>query len=264
MLYFNSSLFNGLSSVFGMTQEAFSMKVFRSPQKYKQRIYYSDRLLVVDLIQICNTLHMSISHFFLTSPTNVFVQDASHYEIDVTQFKVVSLLNANIKKVYGKNGIANQRLSQLEFAEAMGVSQVTLHTWESNPAQFRVSQLLRMCNDYNVPITLLLDDSNANMDELEPPTESWKDEKLISELRKIQEITSSSQREIRALKRELKEYKKGPVDADVARIGEQQSLTLEEAQDIIRKLRKENEQLRNEIFSLRQTLEEWRSGGNPR
>ena len=251
MLYFNQSLFNRLSSIFGMTQDAFSEKVFCVKHKYKQRILVPERLLVMDLINLCNALHMSISHFFSLSPTDVCAEDKSHYVIDGALFKTIYLENCNIKKIYGKEGLANRRITQLELAQIVGVSQVTLYTWLTNPSQFRVSHLLKICNNLAVPITLLIKDNNVDLTYLEPKQNAWHENEIMVEIKKIADITVDNQKNIKNIAKKIKTYSnKDYIEPGLPILRDEYFANNATAEETIKKLQKENEELREQVARL--------------
>ena len=255
MLHFNNLLFNNLNSVFGMTQESFSMDVFNSPHKYKQRLLVPDRLLVIDLVQLCNHLHMSISHFFTIEPVTSFVQEKSYYVIKDKDFIPITFNNGTISDLYGKKGLAG-KITRDEIAAKLNITSTTLYLWARKEEQVKVSSLLQLCNQLNVPISLFLDDRNKPLVEVPKEDEMYLSKEIMAEIKNLQSLVSRSQKEIRR----LKEACRPKIQHTHEAVDYQEKLTFadqacEERFDVIA-LKSENKKLKDELENMYKLIQD--------
>ena len=205
MYYFNSLLFKNLHSLFGMTQRNFSMKVYGIAHTYVQRINYEGTLTVNDLVDLCNVMHISVSKFITLDPNFAYRSNQMEYVINEKIFKPIKFGGGSIKKMYGKNGLAG-KISQMEFAEKIGVSIPVIRMWANNErCTMKLSQLLDICNMFGVNIGEFIEDSNIPlpMNDIVVANVGNAASRVAEELLQLREIVSNDKKEISQLRQEI-------------------------------------------------------------
>ena len=198
MIYFNNLLFSSINTVFGLTQKGFSMKVYGNDFKYKQRLSCIDRLLVNDVIRLCNAMHISISHFFVLEPVKDIIQEKTYYTIGELDFKQIVFKNENIAELYGGKRLAG-KLTRDEIAAKLHISNATLYLWSKNSEQIKISSLLEMCNTLHVPLKEFIEDPNRKLVEDAYSNDPNLPSEIMDEIRALRDMVSKSQKEIKRL-----------------------------------------------------------------
>lgn len=210
MYYFNYILFKNLSSIFKMTQVELSNKVFGNSYRYMNRVHDQSVILVSDVVEICNTFHISMSHFISLDPNGSYRDKPTEYVINESIFKPISFSGKTLTKVYGKNGFAGS-ITKEELVKEIGVSVAGFHLWITKPhCTMKISQLIKMCNSFGINIGLLIKDENIplSLNNVVVEKNIKSTNKLLEELLELREVVSYSQKEIANLKQknELLEY----------------------------------------------------------
>ena len=160
MYHFNELLFRNLPSLLGMTQIGLSLEVFRNRHTYIQRLGQIDRLLVEDLIKVCNSLHISISHFITTSSDLTYIRDRSIYVTDASSFSPVSFDKQKLTRMYGKRSLSGGMTRDAVAAE-IGISPSMFSNWiNQKECTMKLSVLVRMCNRFGVNMGEFISDPN--------------------------------------------------------------------------------------------------------
>lgn len=204
MYYFNFLLFKKLNSLFEITQKELSIKVFGTAFRYRQKIDNQNRISVLDMVDICNKLRISISHFITLDPDPFYRDKVTEYVIDSALFKPITFDNARMVLLYGKDGLAGD-LSKREFAELMGASGASLYLWiKQKRCTMRLNQLIDMCNKFGVNIGEFIIDPNSPlpMNDVVKGTLSAGTRKSLDEVRELRAIVSNDRQIIATLKRE--------------------------------------------------------------
>lgn len=206
MYHFNFLLFKNLSSVLGMTQRQLSMKVFGKENRYWQKTDNQSIILVSDMISVCNTLHISLSHFISLEPNQSYRDKSTEYVIDNKLFKPIFFDSKSLTKMYGKDGLVGP-ITKEEFAKGIGITAPSLYLWiNKDQCAMRMSQLIGMCNKYGVNIGTFISDENIPLplNDVVVDLGRKSSEKKFEELIEMREIVSHQQRELAKLKRENK------------------------------------------------------------
>ena len=259
MLHFNSQLFTNINSVFGMTQGNFSLKVYGTTHKYKDRLLVVDRLLVTDLVQLCNTMRMSIGHFFSIESTTSYNTNPDYYQIKDEDFTPIKFNNSNIRRLYGKGAVSG-RITRDELAKIIGVSSATIYLWVKNAEQVKVSNLLQLCNQLNVPLSLFLEDKNMELPEVPANDEVYLSKEIINEIKQLQSVVATSQKEIKRLKDTVREQNKPLSTRCSYKLEDMLNPCIGEDDASYALLKEENSRLKAEIERLRETIEKLRAG----
>lgn len=209
MYYFNSLLFKNLSALLGMTQNGLSIKVFGNNNRYRQKADNQYRILVSDIVKVCNELHISLSHFITLNPNSSYRDQSKEYVIDKKLFKPITFNSSSLNKMYGKDGIAGP-MTQEDLAKKMGVSVPAIYLWiNKDKCTIKLSQLIEMCNLFGVNMGEFIQDPNRPLPLNDVVVSSGRQasERSIQELIAAREIITNNQREIAELKKENKSLK---------------------------------------------------------
>jgi transcriptional regulator with XRE-family HTH domain len=182
MFYFNSLLLENLHAVLRRSRRELSMGVFGGdPLKLSRMCRLADRVLVCDLVTLCNALRLSLSSFFTTDERVRMVGERADYVIASPDFRAVAFHGEALQRLYGPGGVSRYATQQ-DFAEAVSISHVTVRHVLRGETSLRVSQLLGLCNRFALPLSFFLEDANRDFppqdgagvhaDELAPRTPS--------------------------------------------------------------------------------------------
>lgn len=209
MYYFNYTLFKNLSSIFKMTQVELSNKVFGNDHRYMNRVHDESIILVSDMINICNALHMSMSHFISLKPDFYYRDKSIEYIINESLFIPLSFSGESLKQMYGKDGLAGS-ITKEELAKGIGVSTPVIYLWISKPqCSMKISQLIEMCNVFGVNIGSFIKDENIPlpMNDVIIGKSIKSSTKYYEELLDLREVVSHNNQEIAKLQLENKSLK---------------------------------------------------------
>lgn len=208
MYYFNMFLYKKLPSLFSMTQAELSDLCFGAKHKFIRRISNEKTFLFQELVDICNTLHISLADFITLNPYEPFLDNKYKYVIPENKFKPIEFQPKNIRFVYGPNGLGGN-ITREEFAKAMGVSLTTITRW-SNPnlCAISVPEMLNLCNHYKINLSSFVDDKNKPLEQIEKeiqatelPTRIWQ------EITELKQILEREREDYRVLKKENEQLK---------------------------------------------------------
>lgn len=193
----------------GITKKHLSDRVFGNILAYGQKADNQHRILVSDLVKVCNEFHISISHFITLNPNNYYRDESKEYVIDKKLFKSIVFNSGSLNKMYGKDGIAGP-LTQNDLAKRMGVSVPAIYKWiNKERCTIKLSQFIEMCNIFGVNMGEFIDDPNRPLPLNDVVVSSGRQasERSIQELIAAREIITNNQREIAELKKENKSLK---------------------------------------------------------
>lgn len=206
MYYFNSILLRNLSSVLKMTQTDLSLKVYGNKHRYSRLISNHSLMMVTDMIELCNALHISISHFITLDPNPSFRDKAIEYVLNKTIFKPISFSGSSLKLMYGKDGLAGN-MTKEDLAKGIGVSAPAIYLWVNNSqCTMRMYQMIEMCNVFGVNIGSFIKDENIPLPLNDVIIEAGikSSSKHLEELLELREVVSYNQKEIANLKQKNK------------------------------------------------------------
>lgn len=211
MYHFNELLFRNLPSLLGMTQIGLSLKVFGNRHTYIQRLGLMDRLLVEDLVKVCNSLHISISHFITLSPDLTYIRDRSIYVTDDSSFIPVRFDKQKLTRMYGKRSLSGGMTRNAVAAE-IGVSASMFNNWiNQEECTMKLSVMIRMCNRFGVNMGEFISDPNLplplNDTVSEVPTPAAR--RAMEELSELRKAVTEYQRSVAGLKRENERLRLG-------------------------------------------------------
>ncbi len=208
MYYFNMFLYKKLPSLFSMTQAELSDLCFGAKHKFIRRISNEKTFLFQELVDICNTLRISLADFITLNPNEPFLDNKYKYVIPENKFKPIVFEPKNIRFVYGPNGLGGN-ITREDFAKAMGVSLTTITRW-SNPNLCAISlpEMLNLCNHYKINLSSFVDDKNKPLEQIEKeiqatelPTRIWQ------EITELKQILEKEREDYRVLKKENEQLK---------------------------------------------------------
>lgn len=208
MYYFNMFLFKKLPSLFGMTQRELSDLCFGAKHKFIRRISSQETFLFQELVDLCNTLRISLADFITLNPNEPFLDNKFKYVIPENKFKPIVFQPKNIRFVYGPNGLGGN-ITREDFAKAMGVSLTTITRW-SNSALCSLSlpDMLRICNHYKINISSFVIDDNKSLEQIEKRKEASElPMRIWQELTELKQILEKEREDYRLLKKENEQLK---------------------------------------------------------
>lgn len=201
MYYFNSFLFENLPALFCTSANSVSEKVFGNRYMYKRKCDNQDNILVSDIVKVCNSFHISVSHFITSSPVENTLKNRFKYVIETDDFKEVKFHPENMRCLYGKNGLTNIP-SMAEFSKDTGLSLTTVVRWQ-NPeiGGTTVNKLVSICNQYGIDIDVFLEDKNEKLPKF-ASTEADVSPRLLQEMNELKEAMEEYRQDCRELKEE--------------------------------------------------------------
>lgn len=194
--------------MFGMTQADLSNLCLGAKHKYARRIANQDTFPFKELIDLCNTLRISLADFITLNPNEPFLENKYKYVIPENKFIPIEFQPRNIRFVYGPNGLGGN-ITREDFAKTMSVSLTTITRW-SNPELCSISltEILKICNHYKINIDSFVEDKNKNLEQIETrkeaaelPTRIWQE---ITELKQILEKERDDYRNLKKENEQLK------------------------------------------------------------
>lgn len=164
---FNKYLFKSLPALSGISVEAIASLCKLSPIYIEEG---SDKFRFSRLIALCNRLHISIRHFFLSEGELYMVGNSEDYFSDATKFRRISFLPDNIAALSGSKGLLG--ISQNIFCDTIGITPSSLSQWikEERQSSITVNGLLRICNTYHIAPDLFFQDDNEHIPSSYPLT----------------------------------------------------------------------------------------------
>lgn len=206
MMYrFNALLFKLLPDVLSLKKKHFLELNDLSAQSYRRWASQEDVPLSV-LVDICNTMHISISHFITTESTQ-FIDSKSNMEINEGEFVAIQLHLDRLSDLFGQDKA--MKITVKEVASTMEVSIPTYLAWtaEGNETKIWLSVFLRLCNHYRLNAGEFVTDINK------PITKAFSSNFISTnayekELKKMEQTNWELKRENELLKKEIEEMKK--------------------------------------------------------
>lgn len=160
MYYFNSSLFEKLPALLGITINSVSMAIYGNDYLYSRRIANQSNISFEEVVKTCNVFRMSISRFIVTNPEEGVMKNRFKFVISEDKFKPITFYPENIRWVYGPNGLGNG-INKETFAKEIGVSLTTITRWiNPNIGGISVHKLIDICNKYRIDLDVFVTDEN--------------------------------------------------------------------------------------------------------
>mgnify|MGYP000860585333 CR=1 FL=1 len=160
MYYFNSSLFEKLPALLGITINVASQAIYGNDYIYSRRVANQSNISFEEVVKTCNVFRMSISRFITTNPEEGFVANRFKYVIPEDKFKPIIFHPENIRWVYGPNGLGDG-INKETFAKDIGVSLTTVTRWiNPNIGGISVHKLIDICNKYRIDLDVFVTDEN--------------------------------------------------------------------------------------------------------
>lgn len=163
MYKFNSLLYKNLSRLVGMSQYNFSLMIFGNKRRYLMPRGIETNLKVTELVNICNTLRISFSHFISMEDSDAYTDDLSKYIIDERIFKSVRFNYTAMKRMYGKGSLTGFRQKE-DFARQIGISAMSVYLYTMpETCTMKVKTLFDICNRFGINIDVFIDDPNTSL-----------------------------------------------------------------------------------------------------
>lgn len=184
MYYFNSALWQNLHKLMGMTMKDYMRDFLDKNNQYMRFNTCGEKLMVRDLLKLCNNAHIPLVHFITTDGVDFYLNERSHYVMPVHLFKPIRFRFENFRKVYGEKSITG--LQRKDFSEVTGISEQSLYLFRK-PKTFtmRIGVLLDVCNRLNIPLSYFIDDVNVPLPGNAPDN---KDESIKSLRTEVSEL----------------------------------------------------------------------------
>lgn len=196
-LVFHRELWEQLPEVFGMTDREFRQRFGLHP-----RTQYGGDIGMDKLIEVCNELHVSITHFFPFAGEPLVVNHRTWYEISPRLFKPVLSRMENLKYIFKKSTFGLSR-GQLEVSEGIRNRGFNGFMKEGNRGR-TVLTVLNICNSFSLPISVFVSDSNNRK---RPSYSISLNETLIENCVEMSKALEKCREEIRKLEAERRANK---------------------------------------------------------
>lgn len=150
---FHKQLLAELPGVFGMTDRDFC-------KEYGIKVHslYDGNIKMEKLINLCNSLRMSITHFFPPLDEPLVVNHRSWYEISERMFKPITSRMDNLKYIFRKSTFG---FSQEQLHQTTGIGRVKRTSFTEEGGKLTmVLTVLDVCNSFNIPISSFVSDPN--------------------------------------------------------------------------------------------------------
>lgn len=150
---FHKQLLAELPGVYGMTVGDFC-------KEYGIKVHslYDGNIKMKELINLCNGIRMSITHFFPPSDEPLVVNHRSWYEISPRMFKPIISRLDNLKYIFRKSTFG---FSQEQLHQVMGIGWVKRSSFaEEGGGRIMALTVLDICNSFNIPISSFVSDPN--------------------------------------------------------------------------------------------------------
>lgn len=179
MYYFNHKLIERLPELFQMNRTDFCrMASLRYGTFLKMEQGNARCSMLVDL---CNRLRISMSHFIVTTPEPERMYSLSDYQTPKDKWKDIGWNNRIFATLFRESGITG--LYKKVAVSRMGLTNPnTFDYWGENPSAARMDMFIRLLNEFSLDATWFIQDENRT---ISLPAWDLKD-KHIAEVVKIQ------------------------------------------------------------------------------
>ena len=162
MYFFNSLLFENLYRLSGMNSTTFSRTYFGNSVKYGKRYNNPSIMPISELIDLCNAIHISLSHFITTSEQVPFLKERSKYIINDSDFKRISMRPNSLQNLSPYLG-TGKKVSINKLAGMLDMSKATLIFWMKNTEKIKTGDIINICNRLGIDLDVLFDDPNGEL-----------------------------------------------------------------------------------------------------
>lgn len=209
MYHFNLLLFRNLPTLFGVTQHEISQIMFGKKYLYVQRLLVIDRMLVTDLVKMCNSLHISVSRFITLGENNTYYKDKAKYVIDESIFVPITFSGQRLTRMYGKNSLSGG-MSKEKVSKEIGVSTSMFNNWiNQKECTMKLSTLINMCNRFGINISEFITDPNEPipMNDARPEVVSPPALRAMEEVVELRKVIAEDKKTIARLTKENEELR---------------------------------------------------------
>lgn len=152
-IVFNKVLLQGLPKIFGITQRDFCLQFGVTPSQVN-----AGNIKMARLIQICNELRISISHFFMPEEEPQVANHRGWYEMSPRVFRPIVGRMENLKYIFRKETFGYTK----EFCcQVSGLSHSGFQSFMKDDGKSSmVLTVVDVCNSFNLPVSVFVDDPN--------------------------------------------------------------------------------------------------------
>lgn len=151
---FNRELWQSLPDLFEMTKSEFCSRFgFAQMSEY----YSVDNVRVSILLNVCNELRISISHFFIRKGEEVVIHDRGFYQMSPHLFRPIESRMDALNYLFGRWSVFGYSVQ--DFNQRTGIYYRGLKS-ASEEERSRVLTLTDICSEFNLSPMLFFDDPN--------------------------------------------------------------------------------------------------------
>jgi transcriptional regulator with XRE-family HTH domain len=200
---FNRKLWQSVPDLFEMTKREFCRRFGFNQDSDFQLV---DNVSLSMLVNVCNELHISISHFFIRKGEEPVVHDRGFYEISPRIFVPVECHMENVKYLFGRYSVIGE--SRESLADRVGIKQRGFEGLANGTNVYsRVMTVADICTQFNLSPGVFLYDNNRSRAEHFPSS----NERLILNAIELMKENDELKERNRRLKEKLKNAgKDGP------------------------------------------------------
>lgn len=211
MYYFNIQQLMNIDSCVKTTKIGLSKQCFDGRAHYwPQRLCEMDRLLVTDVIKICNCYHIPFETFITTNPDMPIVWNDSIIQRDNWQDIQVSI--DFLLDIY--QGRGNIIIPKKRMCQVMGVTPATFYRWTHYEDAFamKITQLVDLINECRIPLSCVINSHPQESSDIVAVPEGMYDIQQTSDLTariaELEQLNKQLTEENTLLKQALAEMQK--------------------------------------------------------
>lgn len=209
--FFNEALLRALPSVLKINQKELSLRAFGHSQFLAQHKFHKRELKVRELCKLCNTVRIPVRYFITSSPAGELPQDFKSIVVAREEWQNVGINAEGFRQFYDSLGkcskYSDSTLNKSSFLASFRVTSYAVSHWYNDPLSdgetiadrltFTMKQLLALCNEHRLPLSIFINDFNAALPKYEgTPLDRVKyeaesrDEDMFTQMRKqVEEAT---------------------------------------------------------------------------
>lgn len=197
MYYLNYRLIGKLPELLEMGKKEFAAKVGTTFVTYKR--WAEGEITCLSLVNLCNNLHIPLSHFFVLEENVELKSRRADYVIPGEHWQPVKWNNGVPVTLFGNEGLLS--VSKAEAASMLGFrSYQIFDQWAASPAAAKTKDVLNLINTFRMDASQFFDDPNSIL-----PAPLWEldGQRIASVLKERIDGYQSMERRLRSKEREL-------------------------------------------------------------
>lgn len=158
MYYFNYKLIGKLPELLGMGKKDFASSVGTTFVTYKR--WAEGEITCLCLVNLCNSLHISLSHFFVLEENVELKPRCADYITPEQYWQPVQWNNGVPATLFGNGGLLG--VSKSDAASMLGFSSYQIFDqWAASPSAAKVKDVLNLINTFRMDASQFFSDPNS-------------------------------------------------------------------------------------------------------